>query len=360
MTPLLEAGQRWRVVHGDTLELLPEIPDHSIDAVVCDPPYGINFNNQRWDGSDIRRIGRGGRRRSGISAGLAFQNWTTLWATELCRVLKPGGHCVAFAAPRMAHRLTSGLEDGGLEIRDTLMWMFGTGIPKSRRLVGGQGTTLKPFYEPIILARRPLEGTVADNVARHGTGALNVEACAIADGADQRWPANVLLSHASGCRSNSCSSHCAVAGLDAQHQSASRFLYQAKASRRERDAGCEHLPLVARELMPDHRRRPGAQPPRMRNTHPTVKPIGVMTWLVRLITPADGLVLDPFCGSGTTGIAAALEHRRFLGIERDPDHADLARARIGHWSQQPGHADSVGSEEPGPRPTPAGRTRRPA
>lgn len=360
MTPLLDSGQCWRVIAGDTLELLPDLPDASVDAVVCDPPYGIDFNNQKWDGSDIRRIGRGGRRRSGISPGQAFQNWTTLWATELCRVLKPGGHLVAFAAPRMAHRLTSGLEDGGLEIRDALMWMFGTGMPKSRRLARGQGTALKPFYEPIILARRPLQGTVADNVARHGTGALNTEACAIADGADQRWPANVLLSHTPGCRPGRCSSHCAVADLDAQHKSASRFLYQAKASRRERDAGCEHLPLVERELMPDRRRRPGAPPPRMRNTHPTVKPIGVMTWMVRLITPPDGLVLDPFCGSGTTGIAAALEHRRFVGIERDDDHAELARARINHWARQAGDRDAEDSEEQDPCPTRAGRTGRPA
>jgi DNA modification methylase len=360
VTPLLAPDRRWRVIQADTLELLPDLPDASIDAVVCDPPYGIDFDNQKWDGSDIRRIGRAGRRPSHISAGLAFQNWTTLWAAELARVLKPGGHLVAFAAPRMVHRLTSGLEDGGLEIRDTLMWMFGTGTPKSRRLPGATGTCLKPFYEPIILARRPLEGTVVDNLARHGTGAMNTEACVIADGPNRRWPANVLLSHTPSCRPRRCSRSCAVAGLDAQHSTASRFLYQAKASRRERDAGCEHLPLVERELMPDRRRRPGAPPPRMRNTHPTVKPIGVMTWLVRLITPADGLVLDPFCGSGTTGIAAALERRRFVGIERDPGHAELARSRITHWSPIGGNADTGNPGEQTPRPTGAGRTRRPA
>lgn len=356
---LLRPGGSFEVITADTLKRLPELPDGSVDAVVCDPPYGIDFNNQTWDGTDIRKVGRGGRRRSGISPGQAFQNWTAVWAAELCRVLKPGGHLVAFGAPRMAHRLTSGLEDGGLEIRDMLLWLFGTGMPKSRRMPGGTGTCLKPFYEPIVLARRPLDGTVADTFARHGTGVLNTDACAIADGGRDRWPANVLLSHDQACRPGRCAPRCAVGELARQHTQAPRFLYCAKASQRERDAGCDHLPLVERQLMVDNRRRPGTPLPRMRNLHPTVKPIAVMTWLVELITPPGGLVLDPFCGSGTTGIAAALTQRRFVGIERDAEHARLARTRIAHWAAQNPPVDEPPGSEPMPaRPQKAGRSRR--
>jgi site-specific DNA-methyltransferase (adenine-specific) len=353
------AGESFKVITADTLARLPALPDACVDAVVCDPPYGIDFNNQKWDGSDIRKVGRGGRRRTGISPGQAFQNWTRVWAAELCRVLKPGGHLVAFGAPRMVHRLTSGLEDGGLEIRDMLLWMFGTGMPKSRRMPGGTGTALKPFYEPIVLARRPLDGTVADTLARHGTGVLNTEACAIADGGRHRWPANVLLSHDQACRPGRCTPGCAVGALARQHTQAPRFLYRAKASRRERDAGCEQLPLTERELFVDHRRPAGAPRPRMRNLHPTVKPIAVMTWLVELITPPGGLVLDPFCGSGTTGIAAALTQRRFIGMERDPGHAELARTRIAHWAANNPPADQPPDPEPATaRPSKAGRPRR--
>ncbi|WP_051221456.1 DNA-methyltransferase [Conexibacter woesei] len=355
MTPLLEDGQRWRVVPGDTLELLPGLPDQSVDAVVCDPPYGIDIKNHSWDGTAIRRQARQAHGR--MTPGQAFERWTTTWAAELHRVLKPGGHVVAFGATRMTHRLTSGLEDGGLEIRDMLMWIFGPGIPKSRRFDGGRATTLKPFYEPIVLARRPVDGTTTDNLKRHGTGALNVDACAVRwpdEPGMRRWPAHMIASHDEHCQPNRCADRCPVDEIEAQRPGASRFLYVTKTRRSERDAGCEHLP--ARRLA----HFPGATNPHkkpLHNPHPTVKPIELMRWLVRLITPPGGLVLDPFCGSGSTGIAALLEQRRFLGIERDLDYIDIARARITHWSDG---TDAAVQEVPPPvRPTRAAR-RRPA
>jgi DNA methylase len=252
----------------------------------------------------------------------------------------------------MAHRLTSGLEDSGLEVRDVLMWLYGQGMPKSRRLAGGQGTALKPFYEPIVLARR----TVTDNIARHGTGALNTDACSIANTHDpdhtgrKRWPANVIASHHLGCRPRRCAPGCPAALIDRQHPGASRFLYCAKASRRERDAGCHQLPSRPTGLFPNAERRdPRAKP--VHNPHPTVKPIDLMRWLVRLACPPQGIVLDPFCGSGTTGIAAILEGRRFVGLERDAAHIDIARARITHWSTD---AEPNDDGTTGRRPTQSG------
>lgn len=330
MTLPLQEGQRWRVMAGDTLNLLPTLPDACVDAVVCDPPYGIGIESHRWDGTTIRDHAR--RHHGRVPAGRAFELWTTAWSTELRRVLKPGGHLVAFGATRNAHRLISGLEDGGLEIRDMLMWIFGPGIPKSRRYSHGQATTLKPFYEPIVLARRPLDGSsTTTNIERHGTGALNVDACSIrhADEPDVvRWPPHVIASHGSGCGPRRCVAACPVAEIEAQRPGASRFLYITKARRRERDVGCEHLPAQQLRHYPTWNN--ANQSPR-HNAHPTVKPIDLMRWLVRLITPADGLVLDPFCGSGSTGIAAVLEDRRFLGIEREPTYVEIARARISHW-----------------------------
>jgi site-specific DNA-methyltransferase (adenine-specific) len=353
MTRLLDDGERWSVVQGDSLELLPDLPDQSVDAVICDPPYGIGIKNHAWDGTAIRRHARQAHGRT--TRGQAFERWTTSWAEELHRVLKPGGHVLAFGATRTVHRLTSGLEDGGLEIRDTLMWIFGEGLPKSRRYDGGRGTTLKPFYEPIVLARRPLEGTTVENLARHGTGALNIDDCVVRTPdapTTGRWPPHVLATHSTDCQSDACAAGCPVGLIEAQRPGLTRLLYASKAKRSERDAGCEHLPARRLAHFPS---TTNAHKQPLHNPHPTVKPIELMRWLVRLVTPPGGLVLDPFCGSGSTGIAAVLEQRRFVGIERDLDYVGIARARISHWA-----GDADGQEDPPPpRPTRAGR-RRPA
>lgn len=209
-------------------------------------------------------------------------------------------------------------------------------MPKSRKLAGGRSTTLKPAYEPIVLARRPPEGTVEANLREHSTGALNVEACRIGD----RFPANVILSHGPGCGAGGCEADCALRAVEESAAASrarastrpSRLFYCPKASRLERDAGCEQLPLADLDLFPNARN--GSKASRAANSHPTVKPLELMRWLVRLIAPPGDLVLDPFCGSGSTGCGAALEERRFVGIEREPRYAAIARARIEYWASQ--------------------------
>lgn len=323
------------MIPGDCIEQLVELPTASVDAVVTDPPYGIGFLGAEWDGSAIRKVV--GARHRRLSANEAFQAWCALWAVECLRALKPGAHLLAFGWPRNAHRLACAFEDVGFELRDTLMWLYGTGVPESRRLPGGRATALSPAHEPILLARRPLDGTVLYNVELYGTGALNTEACRVGG----RYPANVALSHSPSCRSECCQDDCAVALVDAAanrnraksaRRPGSRLFYCTKANRRERDAGCERLSRHTFDLFPyDHRRSPAPTA----NPHPTVKPLELMRWLVRLSCPADGLVLDPFCGSGSTGAAAVLEGRRFIGIERDPGYVAIAQARIAHWACQP-------------------------
>jgi len=332
------SARRWTVVHADSLQALIDLPAASIDAVVCDPPYGIDFQGQAWDGRSIRQTAR---EETGLrlSAGQAFERWAIAWAAECKRVLRPGGHLVAFGAPRTFHRLVTGLEDAGLEIRDVLLWLYGTGMPKSRRLPEGRGTALKPAYEPILLARKKPAGSVERNLAQHGTGALNVDACRLVlPDKDEKWPANVLSSHDPACEAGTCTPDCAVALLDKLSSGrTSRLVYCPKASRAEREAGCEELPRRRLDLFPNSH-GDGKTPPPAANAHPTVKPLTLMRWLVRLITPAGGLVLDPFCGSGSTGCAAVLEKRRFLGIEREPDYVTIAQARITHWA---GHRDTT-------------------
>jgi DNA modification methylase len=321
-----DSTQAWGLIEGNSLALLAKLPPASIDAIVTDPPYGIGFHDEAWDEADIYAAVNDGVQRS---AGEVFERWTTRWAAECQRVLKPGGHMLAFSAPRQFHRLVCGVEDAGLEVRDQLLWLNAQGLPKSRRLPGGLGTTLKPAYEPILVARKPFDGGVTGNVRAIGTGALNIDAARVPrDGSTTGyWPANVALSHAAGCTDAYCVTDCPVPPIGV---SMSRLLFCAKATRKEREAGCEQLPERSVQVYIGKH-----HPPRLvRNTHPTVKPAELMRWLVRLVTPPGGLVLDPFAGSGTTGIAAILEDRFFLGIERQGEYVDIACARIAHWTKE--------------------------
>lgn len=382
-----------QLLHGDCLERLKELKDNSVDSVVTDPPYGLSFMGKKWD-YDVPSV--------------------KVWA-ECLRVLKPGGHLLAFAGTRTQHRMAVRIEDAGFEIRDMIAWVYGSGFPKSHNLKGdwqGWGTALKPALEPITVARKPLIGTVAENVLKHGTGAINIDECRVGasgedfsnlrgrplmkinnsrtdeeslNGAAQqealrklkdlgRWPANLihdgseevvgLFPHTKSGRMephhkrkaggpatfhNSSPSECGK-NYGGDSGSAARFFYCAKASKRDRDEGCDHLPehqeglQLPRGKCPDcgawknageQRCKCGGEwemtsnpPPKARNNHPTVKPTDLMRYLCRLVTPPGGIVLDPFMGSGSTGKAASLEGFQFIGIEREAEYMEIAKARI--------------------------------
>jgi site-specific DNA-methyltransferase (adenine-specific) len=344
------------LVKGDCIETMKSLPDASIDAVVCDPPYGLEFLGKERDApwKDVRTDTRGvidpkkwGGTQDGPSGGnpysrarirtaaahyggdaaevgRAFQAWCLLWTTEALRVLKPGGYLLAFGGTRTYHRLAVAIEDAGFTIRDCLGWQYGSGFPKSHNGPWG-GTALKPAWEPVVVARKPLEGTVAANERKHGTGGMNIDGCRADEG---RWPANILLSHTPDCTVEVCVEGCPCAAMDAQSDGASRyfnrlpieeddlvpFIYAAKASRKERNAGL---------------------PEGTTCTHPTVKPISIMRHLVRLVTRKGGVVLDPFVGSGTTGIAAVLEGVNFIGIDLSEEYIGIATARIRHAGGTP-------------------------
>jgi DNA modification methylase len=329
-----DATQSWGLIEADALMLLAKLPDACVDAIVTDPPYGIALGGEAWDGRDIRRAA--GAKHERLSAAEALERWTLCWAREARRVLKPGGHMVAFGAPRTFHRLTCGVEDAGLEIRDQLLWLNAQGLPKSRRLPGGLATALKPAYEPILLARAPLAGTAPQNLAAWGTGALNIDAARITPSETPVgfWPANVTISHAASCREGACQPDCPATLIDGERtvRLPSRLFFAAKVPRREREAGCEQVPERSVQLYTGTRHSPRV----VRNVHPTVKPISLMRWLVRLICPPGGLVLDPFTGSGSTGAAAVMEDRLFLGVEREPEYIDIACARLTHWAHKAG------------------------
>ncbi|OQS10266.1 site-specific DNA-methyltransferase [Chromobacterium violaceum] len=312
------------------------IPDCCIDSIVTDPPYGLNFMGKRWD-TDVPSV--------------------EVWR-ECHRVLKPGGHLLAFAGTRTQHRMAVRIEDAGFEIRDMIAWVYGSGFPKSRNLDGeweGWGTALKPALEPITVARKPLIGTVAANMSVHGTGAINISATRVGE-APGRWPANLIHDGSDEVvaafpaqagaaapvlgNESSTASIGRVTGRRARVPgafhgdggSAARFFYCAKACRRDRNEGCEHL-----EKRPLHWSSGSANPGSFQsagtdkssqNNHPTVKPTDLMAYLCRLVTPPGGVVLDPFTGSASTGKAALREGFRFIGIEIDADHFAIANARL--------------------------------
>lgn len=378
---------------GDCTERMRELADSSIDSIVCDPPYGLAFMGEEWDsfGSDTRQpgdvhyvtpdnpFGRGkvryGYGPEFASSMRSFQSAMTSIFTEALRVARPGAHLLAFGGTRTYHRLACAIEDAGWKIRDCIMWVYGSGFPKSMDVAkaidkvnghteaaawNGWGTCLKPAVEPIVIARKLLEGTVAANVLKYGTGALNIDGCRVPTNdelsahGDAQWrdekSAKVYGSYKPAKRSQTdgqkigrfpanlvhdgsdevlalfpdSKGQCgAVKGNEPSELtrgiygkfsgdrppcsprndsgSAARFFYCAKASRSERGEG---------------------------NLHPTVKPLALMRYLVRLVTRKGGLVLDPFMGSGTTGIAALQESMRFVGIERDADYMEIAKRRI--------------------------------
>jgi site-specific DNA-methyltransferase (adenine-specific) len=325
------------LLKGNCLKFLAKMPDNSVDSIVTDPPYELGFMGKSWDNS-----------------GIAYN--VELWSQAL-RVLKPGGHLLAFGGSRTYHRLASAVEDAGFEIRDQIMWIYGSGFPKSLNLKDewqGWGTALKPAHEPIVVARKPLIGTVATNVLTYGTGALNIDGSRVAHngrvspaGADGkihrttgntyakattggefdatlgRWPANVI--------------HDGSEKVLEYFGEPQRFFYCAKASKSERNAGLEGFEIKR----PDERTtvgmgtfdEKGVQP--QQNFHPTVKPVSLMRYLVKLVTPPNGTVLDPFLGSGTTAVASILEGFNWMGCEMTEDYWSIIEARVKWAESQP-------------------------
>ena len=402
------------IIHGDALEVLKGMEANSVDAVVTDPPYGLvgaSRGSSSQPGDLATPYGRSGPSKK--RGGFMGKEWDAsipgaeYWS-EALRIAKPGAYILAFGGTRTFHRLAVAIEDAGWEIRDTLMWVYGSGFPKSRNVCldmdkmdghgnrghriavanrhhpdgtlepngehlpayepktdaakqwAGWGTALKPAWEPIIMARKPMVGTVAENVLAHGTGAINVDACRV--GADEvkvngwkcggeqvyngrqrdgfdggthtgRWPANLIhdgsdevvrlfpetgTSRASRLGEmhgnvyglgSGLSGGDGVRGHDDDGGSAARFFYCAKASKSDRGTG---------------------------NNHPTVKPTELMRYLVRLVTPPGGQVIDPFSGSGSTGKAAVLEGFEFIGIEMEAEYVAIAEARIAEAQRQLG------------------------
>lgn len=392
MIPTLIIGDA-TIYQGNNLEILPELPDNSVDSIVCDPPYELGFMGKSWD-----------------SSGIAYS--VELWQ-ECLRVLKPGGHLLAFSGSRTYHRMTVAIEDAGFEIRDMVAWISNKTFPKShniskaidraagaeRKVVGinqnvvraskvvggsdfggfskanpeiteastpeakqweGWGTGLKPTVEPIVMARKPVEGTIAENVLTYGVGGLNIDATRIGtetitintfdNGAkpfgnavgepytskqsEGRWPANLVIDEATaeeldeqsgitksgkpgirasnGFNANSFGSGMGIKAGQANGEygdkgGASRFFYVARASKQDRNEGLDII-----------------------NNHPTVKPTALMQYLIRLVTPEGGVVLDPFTGSGSTGKAALLENKRFIGIELTAEYLPIIEGRLKH------------------------------
>jgi len=375
------------LLKGNCLETLKTLDTASVDSIVTDPPYELGFMGKSWDNS-----------------GIAYNQ--DLWA-ECLRVLKPGGHLLAFSGSRTYHRMVVAIEDSGFEIRDQIMWLYGSGFPKSldvskaidkaagaeREVVGqkitgralggsnwkdgvaggqeqvsvtapttpeaqqwqGWGTALKPAHEPIVVARKPLIGTVANNVLTYGTGALNIDGSRVNSGDEAvatflqkgnksangiygnglngsksigavtnygRWPANVIHD----------GSDEVLAGFPNE---AARFFYCAKASKSERDAGLGELPK--QEQQGSYKFRTdgsldGKETEPKANIHPTVKPLALMRYLIKLVTPPNGVVLDPFLGSGTTAVAATLEGFDWIGCEMTEDYFPIIEARV-EWAQ---------------------------
>lgn len=317
------------LLNGDCLEKLKQLSDNSVDSLVTDPPAGISFMSKAWDED------KGGSKQ--------WIAWMTEIMKECLRVLKPGAHGLVWAIPRTSHWTATALEDAGFEIRDVVTHLFGSGFPKSHNLekatedlrFKGWGTALKPASEHWILVRKPCsEKTVAANVLEYETGGINIDASRINPGelvpgggngkanhggkygaetngerdivqphTNGRFPANLVLSHNEDCV-DVCSKRCAVAELDKQSEEsggASRFFYCAKASKKDKGVG---------------------------NTHPTVKSSSLMSYLIKMITPPDGIILDPFMGSGSTGVSAIKESFSFIGIEKETEYFEIATKRI--------------------------------
>lgn len=409
---LYSENDSYKIYNGDMLDMLQVIDPESIDAIVCDPPYELGFMNKSWD-----------------STGIAFKKET--WQ-NCFEVLKPGGYLLAFGGSRTYHRIACAIEDAGFKIRDCVMYLYGTGFPKSmdiakalkgkltlgssnpkdfKKLNGeqvtrgnwgyatmqleqgyrnknydteaesetylgklqpttdlakewqGWGTCLKPAYEPVIVARKPFKGSVVDNIIKYRVGGLNIDECRVGETGDikkvniiknsgseicrfgcdgdkietgeGRFPANVITDGSEEVAKGMPN----TTSTPIAEESAMRYFYSAKASKKDRDEGLDafedktfHSVLNQKNGSGD--RLDGAKTPIRKNIHPTCKPTELMQYLVRLVSPKGATILDPFMGSGSTGKAVMFENRerdanyKFIGIELTDEYLPIAQARI--------------------------------
>lgn len=393
---LYTENEGYRLFMGDMNDMETVIERESIDSIVTDPPYELGFMNKAWD-----------------SSGVAFQPDT--WK-RCFNVLKSGGYLLAFGGSRTFHRIACAIEDAGFEIRDTIMWIYGSGFSKSMNIglaidrrngaetvLGnekvlqteearkweGWGTCLKPAYEPIIIARKPLKGSCIDNVMTYGTGGINIDECRVPMGKKDidminakasknptdnynhneakkygdyalskaspaneqgRFPSNVILTYDETDEQEVCGGFPYTKSNGDIDGSASRYFYCAKASKRDRDEGLDELPdkpiAFSNQAQAELKRGGELQGDGLnlgflkilvrKNIHPTVKPVSLMQYLVRLVTPKGGTVLDPFNGSGSTGKAVMYENKdrdagyKYIGIDMSEEYLAISKARIDH------------------------------
>jgi DNA modification methylase len=364
--------EQFKIINGDSLEILKQYPDEYFDSIVTDPPYGLEFMGKEWDKGVPKK---------------------DIWI-ECLRVLKKGGHLIAFAGTRTQHRMAVNIEDAGFEIRDMGAWLYGSGFPKSHNISkaidkkngnqqkttykpnyknndygkgmgGGKpdnstkpntdqaikwegwGTALKPALEPFTIARKPFKGTVADNVLENGTGGINIDGCRIGNdlmiGGSAKSAGEVMKT---GLKAN-YKSEDKIGRFPANLiQDGSqpivdilgektKYFYCPKASKVDRNEGLDSFEDKEGGFVFDgndnNRIKTGSGNIRnnlTKNTHPTVKPTDLMAYLCRLVTPEGGIILDPFCGSGSTGKAAIREGFKFIGVDLDNDYCEIAKARI--------------------------------
>jgi DNA modification methylase len=435
-----------RLLNGDCLQKLKELKDNSVDSVVTDPPYHlISWDIQPKKKYKRNKKGFMGKEWDGMGEdGIGIANNPQLWK-EVLRVLKPGGHLLSFSHSRTYHRQAVAVEDAGFEIRDQIMWIYGSGFPKShnigksvdkiqgndREVVGenpnvrkadsqkntileggfkeddtitkgnspyeGWGTALKPAHEPIVMARKPFKGTVAKNVLEHGTGGINIDGCRVGSESrtydltmtsgnfettnggkniksgsktvEGRFPANIIFDEEAGkildeqSGTTKSSKRGAHNNKKTEHTNtytppqamysdentygdtggASRFFYCPKASKKDRNDGLEHIQPKQIKGRDEGQDKTSiaykARPTERQNIHPTVKPTDLMAYLVRLVTPKGGTVLDPFMGSGSTGKASVREGFNFIGIEREDEYMEIAKTRIEHEQSKNKHRE---------------------
>lgn len=370
----------YQILNGNSLELLKTLEDNSIDAIVTDPPYGLSQHSQA-DIVNALTAWLAGEEYTHGKKGFMGKAWdafvpSPMLFKECYRVLKHGGHILCFAGARTQDLMSLSIRLAGFEMRDACLWLYGSGFPKGQNIASsieklglheeakkweGWNTQIKPAYEPIIMARKPLDGTVVNNVLKHGVGGLNIDACRVGseivktkekkkgesftsvgngsgfNGCEEetrigRYPANIILDGSDSVealfpyvksgggvlRPNANKGVCNFSfgsmpdkEWEGSEGSASRYFYHAKASKRDRDEGINGM-----------------------NPHPTVKATQLMRYLVKLVTPQGGLVLDPFMGSGSTGKACMLEGMRFIGMELSEEYCKIAEARIEHAYNQ--------------------------